>query len=283
MKGFIAVALALVPEFVARDLSVPLHFALSYDEEIGCAGVPSMIAKMAGSLDGVRAIIVGEPTSMRVVSANKGIRTFTTRVRGVDAHSSQTHKALSAIAVAAELIETLSKLAADALADADPDSPFEPPATTINIGRIEGGTATNIVPRDCAFDWEYRSLPDADDDLVWQAFRQKSDALLADLRARHTDADIRTEAHVRVPGLRVMEGSPAVSLAMALAGTNETHAVAYAAEAGLFQEAGFPAVICGPGHVAQAHTANEFVEIAQLDECERFLRKLMDVVCVKNA
>ena len=279
MKGFIAIALALLPEFAARGLNVPLHLALSYDEEIGCAGVPSMIARMSAQLRDIRAIIVGEPTSMRVVSANKGIRTFTTRVRGVDAHSSQTHKALSAITVAAELVGALDAIAADELAKADPESPFEPPATTINVGHIEGGTATNIVARDCVFDWECRPLPDGDDDAVMAAFEARSEAILARIRTLYPQADIRTESHVRVPGLKVVEGSPAVSLAMALAGTNDTEAVAYAAEAGLFQIAGFPAVICGPGDVAQAHTANEFVTLEQFQTCEAFLRKLMDVIC----
>lgn len=279
MKGFLATALALAPEIARRRPRRPVHLALSYDEEVGCVGVGRLIEQAVAS--GVRpgAVIVGEPTEMKVVDAHKGIYAFRTTVTGREAHSSLTHKGVNAIQVAADLIGFLGRLAEEMASRADPETGFDPPYTTIQIGTIEGGTALNIVPRRCSFVWEYRLMPGADEDEVPRRFEAYCESLRPGLRARAEEAAIETVATNRVPGLDPEPGSAAERLAFALAGSNRAYKVPYGTEAGLFQRAGMATIVCGPGSIDQAHKPDEFVERAQIDACEAFLRRLIDHVC----
>ena len=277
MKSFIAIALALTPDFLARDLATPIHLALSYDEEVGCLGAHGLVPSV--TVPGVRpqAVIVGEPTNMRVVNAHKGINAFRTTVTGLEAHSSATHLGVSAIIHAAELIGFLAKLAEELKANADPKSKFDPPYTSIQVGLIKGGTALNIIPRECTFNWEFRDLPEDDPDALLQRFNDFAEnEVLPRMRAVYADADIVTTPTSRVIGLLPQDGSAAETLVMALVGSNQTFTAAYGTEAGIFQGAGIPTVVCGPGDIMQAHKADEFIELSQVDECAAFMRRLMD-------
>ncbi|MFP4004240.1 MAG: acetylornithine deacetylase [Alphaproteobacteria bacterium] len=276
MKGFVATALAMVPEFLKRKPERPIHLALSYDEEVGCTGVVPMIGWLAQRANKPRAVIVGEPTSMTVVNANKGIRSFRTTVTGHEVHSSLVDSSVNAVMVAGELIAFLNRLAAEMRGRPDTRGIFDPPHTTISVGRIEGGTAVNITAKECSFIWECRALPEQDDSEVIERFNSHAEELLPGLKARAEAADIATEQLARAPGLKLEEGSPAETLALRLAQQNETRAVAYAAEAGLFQAIDLPTVICGPGDIAQAHQPNEFIELSQIDACQHFLRRLAE-------
>lgn len=277
MKSFIAVVLALAPELAARKLRRPIHLLASYDEEVGCTGIRGALpALRAPDLDPL-AIIVGEPTGMRVCSAHKGIHAFRTTVTGLEAHSSQTHKGVNAIMIASRLIAFLQELAVEREAAADASNGFSPPFSTIHVGKIHGGTALNIIPRHCSFDWEIRPLPDDNPQPILDRMNAfAAETLLPAMQAISATTGIETEPLVWIPALRKEAGNAAETLAMLLAGTNETHVVAYGAEAGLFQENGTPTVICGPGEITQAHQPNEYIAVEQVEACVTFVRRLMD-------
>ena len=276
MKAFSAVILSLIPEFVARPLKTPVHIALSYDEEVGCLGVRPMIADIVRSLPMPRLAIIGEPTNMKVVNAHKGIRSFRTTVTGREAHSSQVDKGVNAVMVAAELIMFLSKLADDMRAKGDPTGRFDPPFTSVQSSTIEGGTALNILARHCTFQWEFRYLPGTSHDDIFEAFDHHArNVVLPRLKAIAPEADIVTTTRSHVPALIANPGCPAEALARQLTGANHAEAVSYGTEAGLFQEAGIPSVICGPGDIREAHKPNEYIEITQVAACETFIRKLI--------
>lgn len=275
MKGFIACVLTQVPAFQAADLKVPLHIALSYDEEVGCVGVGGMIAGFGDSLPDPAVAIVGEPTSMQIVSAHKGIRGFRVVLHGVAAHSSAPHLGVSTIAYAAEIIHFIGELARELRDTADPACTFEPPYTTFNIGRIEGGEALNIIPEHCSFVWEFRPLPETDADAIEARVTEFiENAIAPQMRAENPLADVRIEMLPRVPPLSHHPDSPAERLVRRLTGANESHTVAYTAEASLFQQAGVPAVLCGPGSIDQAHQADEWIAADQLKDCSAFLERL---------
>lgn len=277
MKGFIAACLAYAPILKEAAHTTPIHFAFSYDEEIGCLGVRSMIEHIAQHIPRPKAVIVGEPTSMGVVNAHKGSRRFRTRVTGLEAHSSQTHLGVNAIAAAAKLINQLDVLQAELRERGDPTGRFEPPFTTIEVGTIQGGTAPNIIPRQCDFVWEYRMLPDQSPDEIRDRFAAfAEDEVLSQMQMTSADCKIETEELAFAPPLRAEPGSPAETLVFALAERNEASAVAFATEAGLFQGADIPAVVCGPGDIAQAHKPDEFIAVSELEACGRFLLKLAD-------
>jgi acetylornithine deacetylase len=280
MKGFIALALALVPEALARPLRTPLHLALSYDEEIGCLGVPALIRSLPQGLGRPRLAIIGEPSEMRVANAHKGIQFLHTSVTGHEAHSSAPEHGVNAIAAAAEIIAEIGRVAADCRAMAPPDSRFDPPYTSFNIGRIHGGTAINIIARDCVFEWEFRTIPGDSDALPRQRIDQfVENDLLPRMRAVHSDAAVTTDSVAMVPPLVPDPASPAEALARELSGANETTTIAFATEAGLFQAAGIPAVICGPGSIDVAHKPNEYITPAQLTAGGEFLGRLLDWAC----
>jgi len=280
MKSFIAIALALVPEFKARPLKRPLHLALSFDEEVGCFGAPHLIESLPRGAARPSLVVVGEPTNMAVANAHKGCHVFATAVTGLAAHSSAPQRGVNAILAASEIIQFIAGLASEARAASRPESGFEPPYTSFNIGTIAGGTAMNIIPRDCEFTWEFRPLPGEDT----AAIRDRIDRfiaadLLPRLRRVHPGADVTTRALASIPGLVAQPGSPAEELARQLTGANQSTVVAYGTEAGLFQGAGIPAVICGPGSMEQGHQPNEFITIEQIEAGTTFQRRLADWAC----
>ncbi len=275
MKGFIAVILGLVPEFRKAALKSPIHLALSCDEEVGCKGVRPLVAHLRDHLPRPRAVIVGEPTSMQVVNAHKSAITFSTEVKGHEAHSSLTHHGVNAIMVAGELLSEINRIRTDLIAEGDPTRRFDPPYSTVHVGLIAGGTAKNIIPRRSTFQWETRLLPTADPDAVPRRLEAFSKALEPAMKAIAPDTGIATACVNTVPGLAPEKDSPAEHLALHLANANSTHAVSYCTEAGLFQQIGIPAVICGPGNIEQAHKPDEFIEVAELRKCEAFMGKLV--------
>lgn len=282
MKSFIGAALAAVPDFLARGPHIPVHFALSYDEEIGCLGVRPMIDSIIRTLPKPQVVIVGEPSDMKVVNAHKGIRSYNTVVTGLEFHSSQTHQGVSAIQYAAELISHLMMLGAEMRERGDASGRFHPPYTTVNVGIINGGTAVNIIPRSCSFLWEYRSLPDADADEIINRFNAFAENdVLARMRAVFPGATIETVSRASSPGLAPEDGSSAETLVMRLAQCNSAEAVSYNTEAGLFQLADIPTVVCGPGSIDQAHKPDEFIALSQIAECERFMARLAEHVGTK--
>jgi acetylornithine deacetylase len=275
MKGFVATALALVPEFKAAKLNRPIHLALSCDEEVGCIGVRPLVAYMKEHLPRPKAVIVGEPTLMKVVNAHKGAHTFSTEVRGFEAHSCNTHLGVNSILIAGELLTEISRLAAEMRERGDPSGRFNPPYTTVHVGVIEGGTAKNIVPRRCSFKWETRLLPDSDADEVPEKFNRFARTLEPRMKAVAEDTAITTERTNAVPGLRPEPDSPAEHLALHLAEANGGEAVSYCTEAGLFQEIGIPAIICGPGSIDDAHKPDEFIAISEMEKCRTFMQRLI--------
>ena len=281
MKSFIAIALAMAPDFASTNLKTPVHFALSFDEEVGCLGAPLMIQKMDQFAAKPRAVIIGEPTKMSVVNAHKGVCSFFTTVHGLERHSSETHRGVNAIAYGAELVAFLSTLGEE-MRDQHSylESGFDPPYTTVHVGTMHGGTAQNIVPLNCTFSWEYRLMPGEDASEIRNRFQAHVDeVVLPKMHAVDASTGIDTEVRAFVPGLAPEDGSPAEALVLALARKHTTEVVAYGTEAGQFQEAGNPAVVCGPGSIAQAHKPNEFIELSEVRACEIFMRRLLDEVC----
>lgn len=274
MKGFLAVCLAEVPNFLKAGLRSPIHLALSCDEEVGCKGVRPLVAHMRDHLPKPRAVIVGEPTSMKVVNAHKSAVTFSTEVTGHEAHSSLTHHGVNAILVAGELLSEIGRIRSELIETGDPTHRFDPPYSTVHVGVIEGGTAKNIIPRRCAFQWETRLLPTADPDYVPSRFDGFARSLEPAMKKVAPETGIATEMVNRVPGLAPEQDSPAENLALHLANANSTHAVSYCTEAGLFQQIGIPAVICGPGSIEQAHKPDEYIDISELRKCEGFMGRL---------
>lgn len=277
MKGFIALALALVPEAVRCELSMPLHLALTHDEEVGCLGAPALIRSLPEGLARPAMAIIGEPTSMQVANRQKGLSLFRTRVTGLEGHSSAPDLGVSAIAAAAEMILEIGRLHAEGREAARPDSGFDPPHTTMSVGTINGGTAVNIIARDCTFEWDMRNLP-LDDAAALKSRIERfvEDTLLPRMRAVHPQASVETETVVAVPPLVPEPGSPAEELARLLTGANTTTAVSFATEAGLFQQAGIPAIVCGPGSIAVAHKPDEYITREELAAGQAFLDRLLD-------
>lgn len=273
MKGFCATALALVPEMRAAALRRPILIAITRDEEIGCIGAPPLIDAMLASEPPPEAVIVGEPSEMRVVTGQKGSWGFRARVRGHEVHSSRMHTGVSAIIEAARFIAWTQDEMARA-ADETPTNDFDPPWTTIHFGLIEGGTAANITARDCRFSGEVRCLPHQDPG-EWRARLLAEAARRTDaIRAIASDAGFTFEDRMLLPGF--LADPRAESLARALTGDNGRSVVSYQTEASHFQARGLPTVICGPGSIAQAHQPDEFITCDQLDAGEAFIRRLIE-------
>lgn len=273
MKAFSAIALSLVPQMGA--LKRPIIFALSYDEEIGLLGAPHMIAEIRDKLPAPSAVIVGEPTMMKVIDGHKGIASFRTTVQGFTTHSSQTDRGVSAVEAAARLIAKISAMRDARAASADPASPFAPPATTMTVNVVRGGTQVNIMAGSCVFDWDCRVIPGDSAAAAFAEFTAFAREVEAAMRERADCCRIATQRLSDAPPLAPSADNPAADLAKAITGRNSTGAVSYCAEAGQFQEAGFSAVICGPGSIDQAHQADEYLSLDQLAEGTIFLRKLI--------
>jgi len=276
MKGFIALVLALVPEMLAAGLKMPLHIALSYDEELGCLGAPRMLADIAANLPKPAMVIVGEPTRLKLGNRHKGCYGFEIEIQGRDGHSSATHRGVNAIVHAAEAVGFLEGIAERFRRDGPFDEGFDPPYTTVNVGEIEGGSAVNIVARRCRVAWEFRPIPAVDPHRVIAEVEAYLDRELTPrLRARAPEAKTEMHASCVVPPLVPRAHSPAAELVRLLTGGNETLGLAFATEAGQFQQIGIDAVVCGPGSIEQAHQPDEYIELSQLAEGEAFLRRLI--------
>ncbi len=277
MKGFIALVLALVPAMARRALAVPLHLAFTHDEETGCFGAPALIRALPTGMARPLLAIVGEPTSMQIANAQKGCSFFRARITGQEGHSSAPDRGVNAISAAAEIIAEIGRLHAEARGRARPDSGFDPPHTTLSVGTIAGGSAVNIIARECTFDWDLRTLPDEDAAaLKARLDRFISADLLPRMRVVHPAAAVATETVVAVPPLMPVPGSPAEALARQLTGSNTTTTVSFASEAGLYQQAGIPAIVCGPGSIEVAHKPDEFITRAELAAGQAFLDRLLE-------
>ncbi len=280
MKGFDAIALAMVEEFKAAPLKRPVHILLSYDEETTCLGPVDTIARFGIDLPRPAAVIVGEPTLMQIADAHKSVSTYITRVEGLEGHSSQPSLGVNAIEGAAALVSELYRLAGHLEALGDPSGRFDPPASTISVGTITGGTARNILARDCSFHWEFRGLPGVVPDAALLALEKYGrEVVLPHLNRNGHQARIETVKEIEVPGLAPEPGSQAERLAFKLTRSNRTIAVSYATEAGRFQGAGIPTVVCGPGSIAQAHQPDEYLEESQVAAGIAFMRNLIAELC----
>jgi acetylornithine deacetylase len=276
MKGYLACALAMVPQFARRRLKMPIHLAFSYDEEVGCTGVRPMIAELGKRLPLPRLVFVGEPTEMGVVDAHKGPVRWRVELTGRAAHSSMPHYGVNAIAYAGRLLSELSRME-DELKAGEEDPRFDPPFTTLQVTQIEGGTASNVVPVPCWFGWEIRGLPGFDPMLLDRRLKAfAAEQCLPEMRRLAPEAEITIRATNQVAAYAADTVSGIVPLTLKLVGQNKTYAVSYCTEAGLFQGGGAPAIVCGPGHIAQAHTANEFLRLDELEKCLVFLGRLAD-------
>jgi acetylornithine deacetylase len=276
MKGFSACLMALAPVMAAAPLTRPIHWALSYDEEVGCVGAPSMVEQMAATLPRIDAVFIGEPSNMKVMSGQKGISSFAIEVTGREAHSSQIDQGVSAIMEALPLMQAVASIAARLREEAPADSPFEPRGTTITIGKVEGGTAVNILARQCRFIFDLRSEPDVDPAFLMAELQPLVDAVDARIKARAPEGGARLTWATFSPAMAPEPDGMAEQLARQFTGDNGMRTVAYGTEGGIFQKAGLSTVICGPGSIAQAHQPDEFLEIAELDRCLAFIEKVID-------
>lgn len=276
MKGFIACALAMVPAWVKAPLQQPIYLGFSYDEEIGCVGAPSLIKRFYEHYSTTAHVIVGEPTSMQPVVAQKGATNLRTTVIGREAHSSQVNQGTSAIHVAARLVTFIEDTMAALVEEGRVDEAFNVPHTSLHVGKIKGGTAINIMARECQFEWEIRHLPTDTFEEIYARFDAFCAQLTAELQAKGKYVEITTEPlNVTVPGLADRDNDHVLRLAKNhLPAACCNHAVAYATEAGQFQGQGLQTIILGPGSIAQAHQPDEYIDIAQLEECEAFLTKM---------
>ncbi|SKA32461.1 acetylornithine deacetylase [Enhydrobacter aerosaccus] len=278
MKAFSAIGLAMLPEFLKAKLKKPVHFALSYDEEVGCFGAHSLAARMAAEVPKPRAVIIGEPTMMTVVHAHKGTQIYITKFTGFEAHSSMTHLGVSAIHFAAEFVHYLNQVQEELEAAAPKNSEFMPAAATFNVGTIVGGTAGNILARECEVLWGYRELPTQPiEELGERAQKWLKEYLLPKMKAKHPAATIETVLRSSTPAFSAEGNDEAKALAARWSGSNTAGSVVYATEAGIFRKTlGVPTVVCGPGDIAQAHQPNEFILASQIEACEGFMRRMIE-------
>lgn len=281
MKSFIAVCLTFAPKFLARKLNTPIHFAFSYDEEVGCIGVRRMIDMVNGLGVKPKMCIVGEPTNMQVTIGHKGKHSYRVRTRGLEAHSSLAPAGVNAVEYAAEAVTYLKGMARRIAADGPFDALYDVSHSTVHTGTIRGGTALNIVPKDCTFDFEFRYLPEIGHEGYFSEFdTYLRETLEPQMHAIDRTTGFTVEELSSIPGLNMDPGAEVVTFAKSLAGRNDHGKVAFGTEAGLFQQrGGIPTVVCGPGSVDQAHKPNEFVSLEQIEKCERFMEKLMEHVC----
>lgn len=277
MKGFDALALWALVEGHYADLKTPLQIALSYDEEVGCTGAPPMIKAMQPLLPKGAAAIIGEPSMMQAVTGHKGGTGFDTHVVGFEVHSSLLHKGVNAIMAGAKLIEWANEMNTLNMEAKPTDlaAMFDPPFTTCHVGMISGGTAHNITAKDCHFAMDFRVVPGEDKDKWASAYLEKVREVEAQMQAVVPETEIRISERFDVPALQPEQDGLAETLVRQITGDNASHKVSYGTEAGQFQEAGYSAVICGPGDIAQAHQPNEFIEIAQFNAGHDFMKKLL--------
>ncbi|WP_462402546.1 acetylornithine deacetylase [Pseudomonas sp. Marseille-QA0332] len=275
MKGFIACVLAAVPTFLRADLRLPVHLAFSYDEEVGCLGVRSMLAELEKRPNRPKLCLIGEPTELKPVLGHKGKLAMRCQVKGAACHSAYAPYGVNAIEYAAKLIGRLGAMGEELAEPSQHDDRFDPPFSTIQTGVIKGGTALNIVPAECEFDFEVRALPGFDAQQIATSLeRYATQALLPRMRAVDPDTDIRLRPLSAYPGLATSRDSEAARLLASICESAEFGTVAFGTEGGLFDQAGIATVVCGPGSMDQGHKPDEFVTLEQLDRCDRMLRRL---------
>lgn len=275
MKSFCAIALSLVPEMLSANLTRPIVLAFSYDEEVGCLGAPAMIEEIRHSLPSLAAVVVGEPTNMKVVVGTKGSTVIKTTVTGYEAHSSQSNRGVSAVMAAGELIHIINNLSNQLIVESNSNSKFDPPHSTVCVNVIEGGSQANIMAGSCEFHWNVRALPDESVDDILSRVGFYAGKIEAEMRMRSKQCRIQSEVLSNAPPFMPCDYSAAIELACAITNQSQHHVVAYAAEAGQFQQAGFSTVICGPGSIDQAHQPNEYITIDQVRHGTDFVRRLI--------
>jgi len=275
MKAFSGAILGFLPEFLSRPLAEPLHFAWTYDEEVGCHGAVVLLAELNARGIHPRIGFVGEPTSMHPVSAHKSSQLYRVTVSGIAAHSSMTSTGVNAIEYAARSIAFIRSLADEHRLSGPFDETFVVPYTTANVGVVSGGAAVNTVAEKCDFEFEFRTIPGDDPGAVIARIEDNLAGLRAEIQQENPAADIRLDPLGEVPGLSSDGPRAALELAQNLTGHAVEESVVYATEAGLFQRAGIDTVVCGPGSMDQGHTANEYIELTQIAACEDFLQALI--------
>ncbi|MBU1284816.1 MAG: acetylornithine deacetylase [Gammaproteobacteria bacterium] len=277
MKGFIACVLAAVPRFLAQPLRLPVHLAFSYDEEVGCLGVRSLLADLQQRPNKPVLCIIGEPTELKPVLGHKGKLAMRCQVQGAACHSAYAPQGVNAIEYAAKLINKLGEIGQRLSAVECQDARFAPPYSTVQTGLISGGRALNIVPADCQFDFEVRALPSDDPQQVTDELRAYAETeLLPQMRLRSSTSTIDFQPLSAYPGLVTDPHSEAAELLALLSGSREYTTVAFGTEGGLFYQAGIPTVVCGPGSMEQGHKPDEFVSCEQLAGCDAMLARLAD-------
>lgn len=274
MKSFIAVCLALAPEFLKGSIKIPLHLAFSYDEEVGCLGVRGLIDRLSSREVKPKACIIGEPTMMKVVRAHKGKLSYRCEVNGLESHSGLAHLGVNAVEAAAEVIAHLKSMARRFRDNGPYDPELSPPHTTVHTGVVHGGTQLNIVPKSCEFDFEFRHLPEDDPAALLREIQDYAASLLPEMHAVSASTGFHWVHLSHIPGFDTGEDAEVVQLAKSLTGANTTAKVSFGTEAGLFEQGGMPAVVCGPGSIEQAHKPDEFITLDQVAQCEKFLLRL---------
>lgn len=275
MKGYLACVLAAVPRFLDTNLKVPVHIAFSYDEELGCLGVRSLIEMIGNRAHKPVACIIGEPTGLRPCVAHKGKLGGRIHVHGAACHSAHAPSGVNAISHAARLVGKLDEIGKYLADPSRRDPRFDPPFSTVQVGTIQGGQALNIVPADCAFDWEVRTLPDLDAREVETELKAYAEQeLVPGMRETDPDTGIRFEQLMEYPGLVTDEQSDVARLVATLAQRDDFGTVAFGTEGGLFHQAGVPTVVCGPGNMDQGHKPDEFITVDQLDKCDAMMSRL---------
>jgi acetylornithine deacetylase len=277
MKGFVACALAMALRAAARPLRTPLHLALSYDEEVGCLGVRSLIAMLEDAPFRPVFCIVGEPTGMQVATGHKGKIALRATCTGREGHSALAPMALNALHLGADFLNRVRALQAEVAESGLRDGDYDVPYTTLHVGKMNGGVQVNIVPNTCVLDFEIRNLAEDDPQVLIDRLRAEADAIAAPLRAEFPEAEIRVERLWDYPGLGTPTTAPVVNFVKGLTGANGTMKVAFGTEGGLFStRLGIPTVICGPGSMAQGHKPDEWVSVEQIVRCEAMLAALLD-------
>ncbi|KXJ58409.1 MAG: acetylornithine deacetylase [Thalassospira sp. Nap_22] len=280
MKGFLACLLAKAETFKNANLRVPIHLAFTYDEEVGCLGVPSLVEAINNLPHKPAMCIVGEPTEMKVITQHKGKFSARAHFTGRSGHSSLPREGVNAVEFAAELVVLLRKLGRECRENGPHDDEFEPNHTTFHTGVIKGGTQLNIIPQNCFVDFEFRNLPNDDRDaLKAKIYDYIENTLQPEMREIYDDVGIEVEVISDMPGLATGDDEEVTKLVMALTGANTTGKVSFGTEAGAFSALGdIPTVVCGPGSIEQAHKPDEFIELDQLGRCEVLLDKLLAVL-----
>jgi acetylornithine deacetylase len=275
MKGFIAATLAMAPIFAQQVRGKPLHFAFTYDEETGCIGAGHLIQNLSERSLKPSLAIIGEPTSMTIIEGHKGCHEYSTHFQGLEGHGSAPAQGVNAVEFAVRYVNRLLDLRDELQYRAPDNSPFDPPWSTVNVGALNGGHVHNVIPPRASVDWEMRPVHPSDADFIMNALKTYCDeVLIPSMRGVYPDASITTEVIGEVAGLIPADNNEALRIVSELTGANSADVVSFGTEAGLFQSLGMDVVVCGPGSIEQAHKADEFLAVDQLEQCLKMLEGL---------